>query len=158
MLLGQNFSQNNLFMEALLNKYIILFIIFNLLQNSCSIKKDTNYLKNNHVVLYKKYLIASFISEYNKDSIWHDMIPCIMPDDLDKEASIEIDSLVKLSYKKLWEASDAGREFVGSRDGLILDDVCVAEELLKVYNSKDLEKLANAFAERKKKKLTIKKH
>jgi hypothetical protein len=105
---------------------------------------DNNDFENK----FKMNFVSSMIYEFKGDTTWHDIIPCVMPDELDKEAVLQIDSMVKISFKNLWEYSDKGREFIGSRKDFAIDPNCLAEECLRVYHSKELDKLARSFGNR----------
>ena len=133
---------------------IVYFILASImvLCLSCTALKKSNYKHDDDRAKYKVYFISKLIYKFKADTIWHDMIPCAMPVDIDKLASHEIDSLVNGCYLRLWEQSDKGKEYFGSRVNISLDPYCVAEECLKIYHSKDLDNLANAYAERMKKR------
>lgn len=130
----------------------LLFIIS--ISFNATFKK--NELTNHDSDKYKAYYIAKLIYKYRPDTVWHSAIDCGLPDDLDKMAIMEIDSLVNLSYLRLWTYSDEGRDGKGSREDFIIDPLCVAYELLEVYHSSDLDLLAKTFEERVKKSQKMK--
>jgi hypothetical protein len=119
---------------------------------SACTNRYTKYNRNIPKDLYKLQFISAYLTKYKNDTIWFDEIPCIIPSYLDKQAVREIDSLVNESFSKLWKRSDEGREFIGSREGLILNAECVTDELLSVLYSKNLDVLAKNFETRLKKK------
>lgn len=132
----------------------LLFIICTSFNTSNGKQEDGNF----NIDKYKAYFIASLIDEFRPDTVWHDQIPCAMPEDIDKKAVREIDSLVNVSFLRLWDYNDIGREGKGRRGDFVLDPLCVAYELLKVVYSTDIDSLARAFEEREMNKQTIQKH
>jgi hypothetical protein len=133
----------------LINYYFILYIIF-LFSISFSCTKK---IKANNLNYEKEFKLNFAFIYFNKfmlnDSVWHDAIPCYPPLQINTKMRKDLDSLITLSNRKLWKRSDEGREFIGSRDGLILDNNCIIDEFLQVYESQELKELAKLYAKMK---------
>lgn len=127
---------------------IILFSSFIIITSSFASLFGQNDIFNYNRTEYKAYYAAILIEKFRPDTIWHDGISCSFPDDLDEIAFKEIDSLVSVSFERLWLQSDERSDFKGDRETWVLDPLCVAIELLTVLNSSQLDVLARAYAER----------
>ena len=131
---------------------IILFSSFIIITSSFASLFGQNDIFIYNRTEYKAYYAAILIDKFRPDTIWHDGISCFFPDDLDEIAFKEIDSLVSVSFERLWLQSDERSDFKGDRETWVLDPLCVAFELLDVLNSNQLDVLARAYEERKKNK------
>ncbi len=126
--------------SIVLNLFTVIFI------SACCFNSSNKFIDE-----YRIDYTAGIIYRTRYDTIWHDVIPCFAFEEIDKVKQKEIDSLVNVSLQILWNKSDEGREFVGSRADFALSEECIAEEILRMHQSKEFYQLAKAYAKRKQK-------